>query len=69
MDDMLEEAGITLCKSSQYRRDNDGVIVTGAPVKLKHEEHNTITIPPGFYIQRIVKEIDHLTGRIRGVQD
>ena len=67
MEDMLEDAGVTLCKDSQYDRQNRGVIVTGAPVQLKHEEHDTITLEPGFYLQRIVKEYDHISGIARRV--
>ena len=69
MEDMLEDAGVTLCKDSQYDRQNRGVIVTGAPVELKHEEHDTITLEPGFYLQRIVKEYDHISGITRRVAD
>ena len=69
MEDMLEEAGVTLCKDSQYDRQNRGVIVTGASVELKHEEHDTIVLEPGFYLQRIVKEYDHISGIARRVAD
>jgi 5-keto 4-deoxyuronate isomerase len=69
MDDLLEDAEVTLCKSHHYRRVNDGVIVKNKPVQLKHEEHNTITLPPGFYLQKIVREFDHISGRTRGVID
>ena len=69
MDDMLEDAGITLCKDHEYGRQNRGIIVEGAPVKLKHEEHDTITLEPGFYLQRIVNEYDHISGITRRVAD
>ena len=69
MEDMLDNAGITLCKNSEYDRQNRGIIVTGAPVELKHEEHDTITLEPGFYLQRIVKEYDHISGITRRVAD
>ena len=69
LDDMLEDAEITLCKDNEYDRTNRAIIVTGAPVKLKHEEHNTITLEPGYYLQRIVKEFDHISGVTRGVID
>ena len=69
MDDMLNNAGITLCKNSEYDRQNRGIVVTGAPVELKHEEHDTITLEPGFYLQRIVKEYDHISGITRRVAD
>ena len=69
IEDMLEEAGVTLCKDSQYDRTNRGVIVTGASVELKHEEHDTIVLEPGFSLQRIVKEYDHISGIARRVAD
>ena len=69
MDDLLEGAEITLCKSGEYTRQNDGIIVTGAPVELRHEEHNTITLEPGYYLQRIVNEHDHISGITRRVAD
>ena len=69
MNDMLDSAGITLCANSEYDRQNRGIIVTGAPVELKHEEHDTITLEPGFYLQRIVKEYDHISGITRRVAD
>ena len=69
MDDMLKDAGIILCNNGEYDRQNRGVIVTGAPVELRHEEHNTITLEPGFYLQRIVNEHDHISGITRRVAD
>ena len=69
MDDLLKGAKVTLCKRGEYTRQNDGIIVTGAPVELRHEEHNTITLEPGFYLQRIVNEYDHIAGRTREVAD
>ena len=69
MEDMLEEAGITLCKRSEWMRENQGLIVEGNEVTIKHEEHNPITIPVGYYLQRIVKEYDPISGLIRGVAD
>ena len=62
MEDMLDNAGITLCQ-------NRGIVVTGDSVELKHEEHDTITLEPGFYLQRIVKEYDHISGITRRVAD
>jgi len=69
MDDMLEGAGVTLCNDSEYDRQNRGIIVTGAPVEVRHEEHNTITLEPGYYLQRIVNEYDHISGITRRVAD
>ena len=68
LEDMPKGAEVTLCKHYDYSRENGGIIVKGK-VDLKHEEHNTITIPEGFYLQKIVKEYDHMTGRTRGVID
>ena len=69
MEDMLEGGGITLCNNGEYDRQNRGIIVTGAPVELRHEEHNTITLEPGYYLQRIVNEHDHISGITRRVAD
>ena len=69
MNDLLDNAGITLCKESEYDRQNRGIIVTGAPVELKHEEHNTITLEPGFYLQHIVREYEQISGITRRVAD
>ena len=69
MNDLSEGAEITLCKSGEYTRQNDGIIVTGAPVELRHEEHNTITLEPGYYLQRILNEHDHISGITRRVAD
>ena len=69
MKDLLDNAGVTLCKQAEYTRDNQGLIVEGGSVELEHEEHNTITLEPGYYLQRIVKEYDHISGITRGVID
>jgi len=69
MNDMLEEAGVTLCKEHDYTPRNQGLIVEGGKVELRHEEHNTITLEPGYYLQRIVNEYDHISGITRRVAD
>ena len=69
LEDMLEEAGVTLCKHSEHDRENRGLIVTGATVPLRHEEHNTIDLEPGYYLQRGVNEYDHISEITRRVQD
>ena len=69
MDDLLEGAKVTLCKSGEFSRQNEGIVITGAPVELRHEEHNTITLEPGYYLQRIVNEHDHISGITRRVAD
>ncbi|QDP62255.1 MAG: hypothetical protein GOVbin2066_22 [Prokaryotic dsDNA virus sp.] len=71
-EDMLDEAGVTVYKtkwSNDPTQSASAVEVKEESVTLKHEEHNPITLPKGFYIQRIVKEYDPLTGVIRGVID
>ena len=72
MDEMLEDAGVTL--SMGYNREAgrdvpEGFVVSNQTVTLKHEEHNPVDIPPGYYLVRIVREMDHITGRARYVAD
>ena len=72
MDEMLNDAGVTL--SMGYNREAgkdvpEGFIVSNQTVTLKHEEHNPVDIPPGYYLVRIVREMDHITGRARYVAD
>ena len=69
MDDLLKDAEITLCKSHEHTSRNEGLIITGNPVEIRHEEHNTITLEPGYYLQRIVNEYDHISGITRRVAD
>ena len=69
MRDLLDNAGVTLCKRSEWNKQNQGVIIEGGFAELKHEEHDTITLEPGYYLQRIVKEYDHISGITRGVID
>lgn len=42
---------------------------TDSSVDLTHEEHNTVTIPPGRYRSFIVREYDHLEEATRRVVD
>ena len=72
MNEMAQNAGVTL--SMGYNREAgrdvpDGFCVENATVTLKHEEHNPVDIPPGYYLVRIVREMDHITGRARYVAD
>jgi len=39
------------------------------PTNLSHEEHDTITLPPGDYEVTIVREYDHFDQIIRDVAD
>ena len=71
LDEMLDKAGLTLYKH-KYRREGSPALameVSIDNVVIKHEEHKPLTIPKGFYIQRIVREYNPLTGRTMGVVD
>ena len=37
--------------------------------EVTHQEHDTITVPPGTYERRIVQEYDHFTEEARDVVD
>ncbi len=52
-----------------FRILNKLYIETSKPVALKHEEHDTIIIPPGKHEVRIVIEADHISGVVRRVAD
>ena len=72
MEDMVKEAGVTL--NMGYNRTAgvdvpEGFQVHDAPVKITHEEHNPVELPPGYYMVRIVREFDHIAGRSRYVAD
>jgi hypothetical protein len=41
--------------------------VTGEPAALEHDEHDTITLPPGSY--RIVRQREYAPEEIRYVAD
>ena len=45
------------------------VHIEGGSATIKHEEHNPLTIPPGHYQVRIVREFDHISRTIRSVMD
>ena len=69
-EDMDDSDAATLYKRSWARPDTPAEYVhVKEDVTITHEEHNPITIPAGFYRQRIVKEYDPLTGQVRGVID
>jgi len=72
MEEMLQDAGVTLNMGYNGKAGRDvpeGFIVENETVTLKHEEHNPVDIPPGYYLVRIVREMDHITGRARYVAD
>jgi len=69
LEDMLEDAGITLHRNRWGEKEAQALHIKKGKVTIRHEEHNPITIPQGYYIQRIVKEFDPISGQIRGVLD
>ena len=72
MSEMLKGAGVSL--HMDYKREA-GVDVPNAfevhneSVELQHEEHDTITLPPGNYVVKIVREFNHITRRAQYVAD
>ena len=72
MSKMAKEAGVTL-QMSWNRTAGENVPeafeVHNDTVILEHEEHNTVKVPPGMYVVRIVREFDHITRRARNVAD
>lgn len=48
-----------------------GVFVLDAPdgTDITHQEHNTISLPPGQYDRTIVREFDHFLKESREVRD
>ena len=72
MKEMLDAAEVTLSMGYNGTAGEDvpeGFQVCNETVTLKHEEHNPVDIPPGYYLVRIVREMDHITGRARYVAD
>ena len=72
MKDMLKEAGVTLHMGYNRKAGVDvpeGFQITGTTVKLTHEEHDVVELPPGKYVLRIVRERDHIAGRTGYVAD
>ena len=72
MSEMLKDAGVSL--HMDYKREA-GIDVPNAfevhneSVELQHEEHDTITLPPGNYVVKIVREFNHITRRAQYVAD
>ena len=72
MKDMLDAAEVTLHMGRWREAGKDvpeAFEVREEPVTLTHEEHYPLVVPPGKYVVRIVREIDHMTGRSRYVAD
>ena len=72
MKEMLDAAEVTLSMGYNSNAGEDvpeGFCVENETVTLTHEEHKPVDIPPGYYLVRIVREMDHITGRARYVAD
>ena len=72
MSEMLENAGVTLNMGYHGKAGVDvpeSFVVEGADVELQHEEHDTIQLPPGNYVVKIVREFNHITRRAQYVAD
>ena len=72
MSEMLENAGVTLHMGWTRKAGvdvPDAFEVTGSDVAVQHEEHDTILLPPGKYVVRIVREFNHITRRAQYVAD
>ena len=72
MSDMLKDAGVSL--HMDYKREAGKDVpsafeVHNESVEVQHEEHDTITLPPGNYVVKIVREFNHLTRRAQYVAD
>ena len=72
MSKMLEEAGVTLHMGLGNEAGKDvpnAFQVNGESVELQHEEHDTITLPPGNYVVHTVREFNPITRRAQYVAD
>ena len=72
MSDMLKNTGISLHMGYGKEAGKDvpeAFEVHNESVKLQHEEHDTITLPPGNYVVKIVREFNHITRRAQYVAD
>ena len=72
MSEMLRNAGVSL--HMDYNREAgidvpNAFVVHNESVEVQHEEHDTITLPPGNYVVKIVREFNHLTRRAQYVAD
>ena len=72
MKDMLDKAEVTLHMGYNRKAGEDvpqSFEVREETVTLTHEEHDTITLPPGNYVVKIVREFNHITRRAQYVAD
>ena len=52
-----------------YEADGTLYLSVDADTDVVHEEHGTVTLPPGEYRVRHVREFDHFAEEARDVQD
>ena len=72
MSEMLKDAGVSLHMNYNSEAGVDvpnAFEVHNESVELQHEEHDTITLPPGNYVVKIVREFNHITRRAQYVAD
>ena len=72
MSEMLKDAGVSL--HMDYKREAgtdvpNAFVVHNESVEVQHEEHDTVTLPPGNYVVKIVREFNHITRRAQYVAD
>ena len=72
MSEMLKDAGVSLHMNYNSEAGVDvpnAFEVHNESVELQHEEHDTITLPPGNYVVKLVREFNHITRRAQYVAD
>ena len=72
MSEMLKDAGVSLHMGYDGKAGVDipsSFQVYNESVELQHEEHDTIILPPGNYVVKIVREFNHITRRAQYVAD
>ncbi len=48
---------------------DDGALEAPHGAELTHQEHATVTVPPGIYDRSIVQEFDHFAEEARNIAD
>ena len=72
MSEMLRNAGVSLHMDYNCEAGVDvpnAFIVHNESVEVQHEEHDIVTLPPGNYVVKIVREFNHITRRAQYVAD
>ena len=72
MSEMLKDAGVSLHMGYSRKAGidvPDAFVVHNESVEVQHEEHDTVTLPPGNYVVKIVREFNHITRRAQYVAD